>query len=214
MKNHLTAAACLLLAIQFSTAQTPAAPPKKQLYFDSEERQITQAQFDSIDEENYRKLYYDLDSVVVNIIEQVVSCGKLDLGQADEIRGFLAKQSGKYIHMADVVAILFYPQRDSTNMRWPLNFLRSLEKANKGEFKKNKPVAYFHVCSPGVDLGHFKKLADWLPDSEGLVRRAFFPRHVPGTSAVLLFPDGDFILRKGGVPLFPAVLPRDIFGRD
>ena len=147
-------------------------------------------------------LQFDLDSIVVNVLEPRLAEGKLTPAGMAEVRGFLAKSRGPYLHGLDKIAIVFYHELDGVNADMNRQYVALQEKSTKRIFEQIKPVARFYIHRTGADLGRFKKMGKWSPDTAGLIEKTFFPMHCPGFNTVFILPTGEFYLKKGGYPYF------------
>ncbi len=185
----------------------PGPGLKPQAYFDHREKQVSKQEFElaaRAADGLLVALQFDLDSVVVNVLEPRLGEGKLTEKGLADVRAFLKSGGKPFLHGLDKVAIVFYHQLDAVNSAMPKPYVAMYEKSTRQSFKHQKirPVARFFVHRPGADLGRFKKMGKWRPDTDGLIESMFFPLHCPGFSTVFILPNGNFYLRKGGPPAF------------
>ena len=179
------------MIINYSFGQT------KEIYMDDDFKSISEAEFNKTTGELTFNLKFDLDTLIVHVKALRNKKGKISEQKLDSIKTILSKNSGKKINENGIIVINYFPGLDRCNSGPGSTFLRGKYSRYLKKIKRHENVFQFFVYKSIKGTKKYGRQLEWIPDSEHLIEKTFFPIHYFCGSFALIDENGNFYLTKG-----------------
>ncbi|SFI48181.1 hypothetical protein [Halpernia frigidisoli] len=166
---------------------------KKEVYVDDNFSEISKKEF----LRNNDKMFYswsdNQDSITYNIRVQRIAEGKLDEVQLKKIKDFFNLQQ----NFNKKFTINYYQGIDDCNKNSDQNeyVFSDLKEYIKKFEKINSPLFLVYADEKGL-TNRLQKF-EWIYDKAKIIEEIFFNFHYPCDSAIVISPDGNFVLFRG-----------------
>ena len=169
----------------------------KEIYLNDDLKSITKAEFYKTTNNQTYDLKFDLDTLIVNVKVLVIKKGKISNQKLDTIKTNLSKVSGKEINENNTIVINYFPGLDKCNSGSGSSLLRKKYSRYLRKIKNIENVSQFFVYKTIQGTKKYGRKLEWIPDSENLIEKTFFPIHYNCGSFALIDKNGNFYLTKG-----------------
>lgn len=166
---------------------------KKEFYVDDNFNEISKKEFLKKNDKMSYSWSVDQDSTIYNIRVKRIVAGKLNEDQLNSVKKILNIQQ----NFNKNITINYYQGLDVCNKNSDQNdYVISDLKEYIKKFKKINS-SLFLVYSDEEGLRNRLQKFDWIYDKDRVIEDLFFNFHYPCDSAIVIFPDGDFVLFRG-----------------
>ena len=166
---------------------------KKEFYVDDNFNEISKREFLKKNDKMSYSWSVDQDSTIYNIRVKRIAAGKLNEDQLNSVKKILNIQQ----NFNKNITINYYQGLDGCNKNSDQNdYVISDLKEYIKKFKKINS-SLFLVYSDEEGLRNRLQKFDWIYDKDRVIEDLFFNFHYPCDSAIVIFPDGDFVLFRG-----------------
>ena len=166
---------------------------KKEFYVDDNFNEISKREFLKKNDKMSYSWSVDQDSTIYNIRVKRIVAGKLNEDQLNSVKKILNIQQ----NFNKNITINYYQGLDGCNKNSDQNdYVISDLKEYIKKFKKINS-SLFLVYSDEEGLRNRLQKFDWIYDKDRVIEDLFFNFHYPCDSAIVIFPDGDFVLFRG-----------------
>lgn len=161
-------------------------------YYDIDNQEISKSKFRQKRSTN-EFLDIEIDSLNQKKLVERTNSGKIE--NIKVYRSLISNKSADEIDISKPIVIIYYPGKDPYNSNGLetkesiRNWYKILEKGVE-QLNANSPV-YLYKDKEGLEK--FKGIINWYKDPNELTEKLFFNYHYPGSSFVVISPDGKYI---------------------
>ncbi len=164
------------------------------LFYDENEKQISQEEFEKLRNKRYSMVVKNDSLEKYRILPK----NRTSRGKIENLEEIILKIEAKIntpVDRAKPVIIIYYPGEDPCNSSGSATYQsrRAWYKILEKKISKISHTKPLYIYKKAEGLKKYDGIVTWLKDPENIVEKTFFRFHYPCSSYVIISPDGTYI---------------------